>query len=221
MLRDILGSVIFTIKNMKLRSIHHKHYFLQGINPVIRFLIISDTVIVGAAGLLGPVFALFIEDFIVGGNEAVAGIAAGVYLLSRSILQIPVAHLIDRIRGEKDDFWFMFSFSLLMGIIPLLYLVVHTPMQLYFVQFLLGVFTAFTFPSFMAIFTRHIDKKKEGTEWGVYFTLTDVVSALLAVVGGYIATTSGFHSLIVLVVILSVAGALLLLPIKPYLLKRT
>ena len=126
------------------------HYFLKDINPVIRFLTISDIVIIG-------------------GNEAVAGIAAGIYLAARSILQIPIAHFLDKIRGERDDFWLMFVFSILSALIPLFYLVVHTPLQLYIVQFALGLFTAFTYPAFMAIFTRHIDKNKECTEWGLYF----------------------------------------------------
>lgn len=202
------------------RSIKTKHYFLKDINPVIRFLIISDTVLIGAAGLLGPIFALFIEEFIIGGNEMVAGIAAGVYLFSRSIFQIPIAHFLDKVRGEKDDFWFMFLFTLVIAVIPLFYLVISTPIQLYLVQFALGLLTAFTYPAFMAIFTRHIDKHKEGTEWGVYFTLSDVVSAALAVVGGYLASSSGFPSLIVVVVILSIIGGLLLWPIRPYIKKR-
>lgn len=85
-------------------------YFIDGINPVIRFLMLSDTVIVGASGLLGPIFAIFIEGYIKGGNEAVAGMAAGIYLFSRSILQVPIAHFLDKTRGEKDDFWSMFVF---------------------------------------------------------------------------------------------------------------
>jgi len=206
---------------MKKRAIKIKHYFLGSINPVIRFLIVSDTMLIGAAGLIGPIFALFVEDFIIGGDEAVAGIAAGVYLFSRSLLQIPVAHFLDKIRGEKDDFWCMFIFSVLMAIIPLLYLIIETPFQLYAVQFILGFFSAFTYPAYMAIFTRHIDKDKEGTEWGVYFTLTDIASALLAVIGGYLAVSLGFPALIVVVVILSVFGALMLLPIRPYMKKRT
>ncbi len=204
------------IKLMRGRSVKLKNYFLKDINPVVRFLILSDTVLVGAAGLLGPIFALFVEDFIVGGNAAVAGIAAGVYLFSRSILQIPIAHFLDKIRGERDDFWFLFIFSVLFAIIPLLYLVISTPLQLYVVQFVLGFFTAFTYPAFMAIFTRHIDKGKEGTEWGIYFTLTDVTSAALAIIGGYVAASAGFPTLIVIVVLASLLGTLLLLPIKPY-----
>lgn len=201
---------------MKLRSNKLKYYFLQDMNPVVRFLIISDTIFMGAAGLLGPIFALFVTDFIKGGNEAVAGLAAGIYLLTKSILQIPIAHFIDKIRGEKDDFWLMFTFTVLTSFVPLLYLVINTSFQLYLVQFVLGFFTAFTFPTYMAIFTRHIDKQKEGTEWGVYFTLTDLTSATLAALGGYIAVYSGFPTLIITVVILSFSGALLLWPIKPY-----
>ena len=201
---------------MKKRGINYRDYFLRDINPTIRFLILSDTVLVGAAGLLGPIFALFVQGFIIGGNEAVAGLAAAIFLFTKSIFQIPVAHIIDKIRGEKDDFWFMFIFSLVIAVIPLAYLYINTPLQLYIVQFFLGLFTAFTFPTFMAIFTRHIDKKKEGTEWGVYFTLTDLSSALLAGIGGYMAAAEGFTTLIIAVVILSIIGALLLFPIKPY-----
>ena len=201
---------------MRGRSINLKHYFLKEINPVIRFLILSDLILTGAAGLLGPIFAIFIEDFIEGGNAAVAGVSAGVYLFSKSLLQIPIAHLIDRIQGEKDDFWFMFLFTVLIAMTPILYLFISTPLELYLVQFFLGLCTAFTFPTFMAIFTRHIDKHMEGTEWGVYFTVTDISSAGMALVGGYIAVSSGFPILITILTILSLFGALALLPLKPY-----
>lgn len=201
---------------MTKRSTNLSHYFLKDINPVIRLLIISDTVVIGATGLLGPIFALFIEDFIQGGNATVAGLAAGIFLFTKSIMQVPIAHFIDKVRGEKDDFWLMFICTVLIALIPLLYLVIHTPLQLYIVQFILGLFTAFTFPTYMAIFTRHIDKKKEGTEWGIYFTLTDLTSATLAAVGGYLATAQGFPSLIIAVVVVSLIGSLMLWPIKPY-----
>lgn len=206
---------------MAKRSIKLGHYFLRNINPVVRFLIISDTIIIGAAGLLGPIFALFIEDFIQGGNAAVAGLSASIFLFTKSVFQVPIAHFIDRVRGEKDDFWLMFICTILTSVIPLLYLVIHTPLQIYLVQFILGLFTAFTFPTYMAIFTRHIDKEKEGTEWGVYFTLTDLTSAALAAIGGYLATTQGFPTLIIAVVVVSLIGSLMLWPIRPYIKSKT
>lgn len=201
---------------MNKRAPKLQHYFLQDINPVVRFLILSDTVLSGAVGLLGPIFALFIADFIQGGNEAVAGLAAGIYMFTRGVLQIPFAHIMDRIRGERDDFWFMIIFTMIIAVIPLAYLMISTPLQLYIVQAVLGLCTAFTYPSFMAIFTRHIDKKKEGTEWGVYFTLNDFVSALFAALGGYVAATQGFHILILAVVGINIMGASILWFIRPY-----
>lgn len=211
---------IFNVAYMHKRGIHLKHYFLQDINPVVRMLIISDTVLTGALGLLGPIFALFIDDFIVGGGAAVAGVAAAIYLFTKSTLQVPVAHLIDRIRGEKDDFWLMFIFTFAIGLVPLLYLFVSTPLELYMVQFLYGLFSAVTFPTYMAIFTRHIDRAKEGTEWGVYFSLTDLTSAAFSAIGGYVASEQGFPTLIITVVVISCFGSLLLLPVRPYLKMR-
>lgn len=203
------------------RAISLHHYLLEEINPVIRFLILSDVLIIGAAGMLGPIFAFFIRDFIQGGNEEVAGIAAAIFLITKSIFQIPLAAVIDKIRGEKDDFYIMVPCSILMSLTPLLYLAISQPWQLYLVQFLLGLFTAMTFPSYMAIFTRHIDKSKEGIEWGVYFTLSDLLSAGLAVIGGYMAYTIGFRALIMSVTSISTLGSLMLIFIKPYIRLRT
>ena len=115
----------------------------------------------------------------------------------------------------------MLVFTISIAFIPLFYLIISTPLQLYVVQFVLGFFTAFTFPTYMAIFTRHLDKQKEGTEWGIYFTLTDLTSAAFAALGGFVATTQGFPILIIVVATISVVGALLLWPIRPYIRKRT
>ncbi len=194
-----------------------KFLFLRDINPVIRYLIITDTIIFGAVGLLGPLFALFIEDFIVGGGAAVAGISAGVYLLSKSLIQIPAAQLIDHIRGELDDFWLMFSCNVIIALLPLSYLFISTPIELYVVQFFFGVATAFTFPSFLAIFTRHVDKNREGTEWGIYYTFADLTSGGAAIIGGLLVATYGFYALIITSVIISILGSSVLLLIRPYL----
>jgi len=202
---------------MRKRSVPTREYFLLDINPVIRFMILSDVVWSSGVGMLGPIFALFVVGFIEGANAAVAGTAATIFLITKSILQIPIASFIDRVRGEKDDFWVMFLGSVGTVLMPLWYLFIHTPMQLYTVQFVYGALTACTFPSYMAIFTRHIDKSKEGTEWGVYFTLVDLSSAAAAAVGGVLATTVGFQWVIVGVATMGLLGVLFLLPVRRYL----
>jgi len=175
-------------------------------NRVIRFMTISDLIWVSGTGLLGPIFAIFIVDFIDGGDAIVAGVAASIYLFTKSVLQIPAASFIDKIRGENDDFWVMVIGSTIGAVLPLAYLIINTPMELYIVQFIFGAVIAFTFPSFMAVFTRHIDKHKEGREWGVYFMLTDFSAAMAASMGGAIAYTLGFQILIIVSVVISLIG---------------
>ncbi len=200
----------------KKRAIPFKDYFLVNMHPTIRFLIVSDVIWQGGLGLLGPIFALFIVDYIEGGNAVVAGTAAAIYLITKSIVQIPAASIIDKICGEMDDFWILFIGSFIGALLPLAYLLVSTPGELYFVQFLFGAVIAFTFPSYMAIFTRHIDKNREGTDWGIYFTLTDLSMAATASIGGALALTIGYENLIILVVSISVIGILLIYPLKKH-----
>lgn len=189
-------------------------HFLTGMNPVIRWLIIGDVVYYAGAGLLGPIFALFVEDFIAGGGAAVAGAAAAIYLITKSIAQIPAGALVDKICGDRDDFWFMFVGLLVAALVPLSYLFISTPAELYIAQFVLGVALAFNWPSFMALFTKYIEDHKEATVWSVYFTLTDLVMAGAAALGGYVAVTFGFETVIVGLSAVGVCGALLLLPIR-------
>lgn len=195
---------------------HFREYFLLNMNVVVRFMILSDVIWMGALGFLGPIFSLFIVDYIEGGDARVAGFAATIYLLTKSIFQIPFASIIDKIRGEKDDFWIMLIGSMISALIPLSYLFIHTPMQLYIVQFFYGLMVAATFPSFMAVISRHMDKNKECSEWGIYFTLTDFSSAIAATIGGVMVATSGFHPLIIVTVIVSLLGTFFLYPLRPY-----
>ncbi|GAH48577.1 unnamed protein product, partial [marine sediment metagenome] len=83
---------------MKPRKSKLKNPFvLHGMNPVIKVLTISDFLIISGFGLITPIFAVFVTDTIEGGTLAVVGIAAAIYLLARSIGQIPVGAIIDKI----------------------------------------------------------------------------------------------------------------------------
>lgn len=185
-------------------------------NPVIKFLILGDVVFFSAAGLLGPIFSLFVVDFIEGGNAEVAGIAIAIYLLTKSIAQIPAAAIIDKICGDRDDFWFVFGSLIFASFIPLSFLFISTPTELYIAQFLIGLAYAFQFPSFMALFTKYIPDTKEATMWGLYFTALDLASAGTAAIGGFLATTIGFHAVVIAVACLEFAGAFIFLPIRKH-----
>ena len=198
------------IKDKAILEKKPRYFSIKEISPVIRFLTISDVLIISGFGLISPIFAVFVVDNIQGSSLEVVGIATTIYLLTKSLGQIPAAYLIDKIRGEKDDFWAMIIGSIVFSFIPVAYLFVNTPSDLYIIQFFYGLAVAFTFPSWLAIFTRHIDRNKEGAEWGVYQTLIDLGAAGTAATGGFLAAKFGFAPLFLIVAAISLIGSLFL-----------
>jgi len=193
-----------------------REYLLMDANWVIKFLIISDILLTGSRGLLAPIFAIFATGVIPDATAETVGIAMTIFLVAKSVFQVPAASIMDKIKGERDDFSMLVFGSLISAILPLFYLIIHTPLELYIIQFFLGISFACMFPSYMAIFTRHIDRDKEGMEWGAYFTLVDLGSALAAAIGGVLAVTVGFTWVIIGMSASSVMGTLLLLPIRSH-----
>ena len=159
-----------------------------------------------AFGLIGPIFAIFVTQQIAGATIATAGFAATLNLLTRALAQMPVARYVDRRKGEKDDFLFMVAGSTLISIVPFIYLFVETPIHLYIAQVILGIGGALANPGWYAIFTRHIDKNKEGTEWTLENVGVGLAAAGAAAIGGILAERFGFQNLFLIVGILSLIG---------------
>jgi len=184
-----------TLKTISAPSV--SYFSLRKFSEVVRFLTLVDFLMNGGFGLISPIFAVFVMENIGNANVEVAGIAVTVFLLTKCLLQIIVGSIIDKIRGEQDDFIFLFFGGIFYSLIPLFYIFIETPMQLYAVQFIYGVAAAFAYPSWMAIFTRHIDHEHEGVEWSIYATMVEFGMAIAASLGGFIAFRFGFVFLFV------------------------
>lgn len=190
------------------------------LNRVIIYLTLSDVMILSGWGLVSPIFAIFWSEQIMGGSITLAGFAATVFLLVKSLGQIPVARFIDKKEGEKDDFWIMITGSLIIGVVAFLYIFASLPWHVIALQALYGAGAALAFPSWIAIFTRHIDKKQEGFQWSLYSTSTGLGAAAAASIGGIIASTLGYKPLFLIVAIFSFLGTLILAVITRPLMKK-
>jgi len=184
------------------------------INKVIRTLIQADLVFLAAFGLISPIFAVFITDQIKGGNVEVVGFSAAVYWIIKSILQIPISEILDKKRGEKDDFYFLICGTILAALVPIGYIFSSLPWHVYLLQAIYGMGMAMAFPSWSAIFTRHIDRGKEAFEWGLESTALGFGTGLTGAIGGILVAYFGFDLLFVIVSILALVGALLPLMIR-------
>lgn len=179
------------------------------INKIIRTLIQADVVFLSAFGLITPIFAVFITEQIRGGDVKVVGFAAAIYWILKSLLQIPISRFLDKTKGEKDDFYFLVFGFLIAAIVPFGYIFSFLPLHIYILEAIYSIGMAMAYPSWCAIFTRHIDKGKEAFAWAADSTIIGIGVGITGAVGGILVSKFGFNLVFVIVGFLALIGALL------------
>ena len=163
------------------------------INHVIRTMIVSDFYLNAGLSLYGPIFAIFITQQIQGGDLRVVGFGAAITQIVKCIFEIPIARYLDKNHGEYDDFISLVTGNFLFVAVPFLYLFASKVSHVYLIQALAGLSTALIVPPWSAIFSRHLDKSQESTEWSFESVGIGIAAGGAAAIGGIIAEKFGFR----------------------------
>lgn len=186
----------------------------MGINRIIKILVYHDLVLFLGWGLVAPILAIFVVENVKGGTVEVAGIAFGIYWVLKSIIQIPLGRYLDKKDGEKDDYYFLVSGSLLAGFASFGFVFATFPWHLYCIQIVYAIGMAAAVPGWCGIFTRHIDRGKEAQSWAWDSSALGVGAGVGGVIGGIIAKSFGFNLLFVAMGVLGILSAVLCFFIK-------
>ena len=177
---------------------------------MVKYFVISDLFLLAGWGFIDPVFSVFIVDKVVGVAATTVGIAAAIYWILKSILEIPIANYLDRTPGEKDDFAALIGGLLLAGFSALSFSLVTTVWQLYLVQAIHAIAFAFYVPSWSAMFSRHLDKDRVSFDWSLDSTVAGMAAGVTGLLGGIIAGLWGYIAVFVCAGVLSLLAALVL-----------
>jgi len=139
------------------------------LNNVVKCLIVFNTSIVAASGLINPVFAIFVVNNIIGGGVAVVGFATSIYMASFSIARLISAYYVDKVLSEGVVLsvvgalvvglsFLLYVGALVVGLSFLLYFAASRLWHVYAFQALNGLSTALRYSPIMSLFTRYIDK---------------------------------------------------------------
>ncbi len=183
------------------------------INKTIRTLILSDFFLFFAVGLLAPIFAVFILENVSDKIEVI-GYAVSFYWLARVIMVIPFSMLMDKLKGEFDEYMFMIIGTALMSLIPLFYLFSSEPWHIYLLQVVNGVANSMAVPAWRILFTNHIDRKVTGFEWSIEDVGVGIATASSAAIGALIANRFGFDFLFILIFIFGMISAWILFSLR-------
>jgi len=181
------------------------------INKVVKIMVFSDLFLNSGWGLVSPILAIYIIGNIQNGDAKVAGIAVGIYWLVKSILQIPVANYLDLNHGEKDDYYALIGGTLLASFVPIGFIFASLPWHIYLLQAVHALGMAFALPSWWAIFTRHIEKKREAFCWSLDSSALGLGVGVCGIIGGITAKVFGFVPLFIAVSVLGIIASIVLL----------
>lgn len=188
------------------------------LNKIIKYLVLSDLIFYTGWGLISPIFAIFILDSIIGGTAFVVGLAAGINLITRSILRIPFGMYADK--SQKISYYMMFYGLLISALVPIGYIYSNLPQHLYILQAVLGASLAMSISGWTCLYSRHMDKGKESTEWGIDAVAIGIGPGIAGILGGLALTYFSFDEVFIGVTIFGLIGALALLVIKRDILKK-
>lgn len=187
------------------------------INKIIYILTLSDIFIIGAFSLIMPLFAIFVTQNIADATVKTVGFFTAIYWLSKSVLQIPIAWFLDKREGEKDEFYALVIGYFLSALVAFSYIKVSAVWHIYGIAVLVGLADALGVPSYLSIFSRHLDRFKENIEWTVRSIGVGLSAAGAGALAGIIVDKFGFNAVFALGGVLSLFAAFSLFFIKPYL----
>lgn len=180
-------------------------------NRTIKLLMISDIFVVTGFGLIDPILAIFIKENLIGGTIFGAGLASTLFIVTKCAVQLPFSKYVDM---HKDKVKWLVIGAFLTAIVPFIYIFAENMSVIYIAQIIYGIGSGLVYPTWLGLWSTHLDKKHESFEWSLYSTITGLGTALAAAIGAAIAEYIGFNYTFVLVGIMSLIGCGILLNLE-------
>lgn len=178
-------------------------------NKALRILLITNGLVLLAGAMLGPIYAIFVEN--IGGDLLDASLTGGIFALAAGVTTLFAGKYADKIKRDEK---IVAAGYVIMGIGFFLYLFVNSIWFLFGVQILTGFAEAFYSPAFDALYSKHLTKNKAGRQWGAWEALNYFSTAIGAAIGGIIASIFGFHAIFIIMGILCFTSAAFILYVE-------
>ena len=175
-------------------------------NKKISILLLTNSLILLAGAMIGPIYALFVER--VGGSLLDASYAFATFCLVAGVVTLVSGRYSDRMK--ENELILVLGYSI-MGLGYFGYMLVDSIWTLLLVQVVIGLGEAIYSPSFDAIYSKHLDDKKFGRTWGLWESLYYFTTAFGAIVGGSLVTFFGFNAMFVIMGLLCFSSAIYIL----------
>ncbi len=180
------------------------------VNRVVGYFIVADLILFSGWGLISPIFSIFVIEQIANSTLVHIGIGAAVYWIVKSLVQLPLGRFLDKKEDEKLSLYVLLSGLLMTSFAAFAFMFMTEIWHLYFVQLIHGLGMAFYIVSWYGIFSHHLDKNKATFEWAMNSSSLGFASGIMALVGGYVASSFGFQYIFIAAGSLSALAAVVI-----------
>lgn len=168
------------------------------LNKALKVLFLYNGVFVFAHGLIGPLYALFVES--IGQKLFAVSVSWAVYLLATTACTFFVAKYGDKVKNKG---YLLVASFLLRAVAWTGFLFADSLTALILIQILAGICEGLGVPAFNTIFAEHLDRGghiREYSDWAIVSNIIVAISTLLA---GAIVSFFGFKVLFMIMISLS------------------
>lgn len=156
-------------------------------NKHLKVLLIINSIFVLAGNLLGPLYAVYIES--IGGSIAVVSGTWSVMLFTVTIVNLIMIKYGDRVK--KHSLYLIAGFAL-RSAAWLGFVFAGSILSIVILQIIVGIGEAVGSTGFDAIFAEHLDKSGHIRDYAAWKTISNIIAAFSALIGGFIVTLHGF-----------------------------
>jgi MFS family permease len=160
---------------------------LKKFNKVILLLTLSDAFTWGSFIIIANLAGIYLSTKLGEDTVSFVGIGTSIYFLTRAVLQMPIGHLTDKIKNDKDEIILLVLGILFMGLPYIFYPLITRTFQYYVLQFIFGLGVSLNLPNWRKLFALNLDQGQEGFQYGFYETILSISTAIFSIVVGYIA----------------------------------
>lgn len=178
---------------------------------------ISDIFVLTGFGLIDPILAIFIKENLVGGTIFAAGMASAIFFITKCFVQLPFSRYVDK---HDDKLGWLIIGIFLTALVPFVYIFATHISSIYLAQVLHGIGSGLAYPTWLGLWSTHLDKRHESYEWSLYSTVTGIGTAATAAIGAAIAELVGFAYTFALVGIVTIMGGAILFALEKHERKR-
>lgn len=172
-------------------------------NRTMKLLMLSDIFVLTGFGLIQPILAIFINNGVTGGTVFTAGLASALFMLTKSLVQLPFGIYID---GHARKMRWLIMGTLLMAIVPIIYVTANSVYQVYLAEVIYGLGSGLAYPTWLGLWSANLDKGRESFQWSIYSTSTGIGTAATGAAGAAISSLAGFKFTFLLAGLLCLLG---------------